>query len=118
CRARQRSAWRPTSAAIRARYRFCSDPAWLASAPPGDTDQEAEADRKTDRGQRTLGDGVLQRLLDRGCGVLRGTHHGAAAFGEIADGAFRRSAGLVVTMARALFGDLAKGVERIGHLAG
>src|SRR5262249_55338974 len=114
CKARQRSAWRPTSAAIRARYRPCSGPAWLASAPPGDADQEAEADRNADRGERTLGNGVLQRLLDRGCGILRGIHHGAAAFGEIADRAFCGGAGLLVAAPRFL----ARGAgERIHHLA-
>src|SRR5712691_11234812 len=83
------------------------------SAPPGDADQETEADRKADRRNRTLDDGVFHRLLQRGRRVLRRIHHGAAALGDVADGVFRGGAGLLVAAARFL----ARGAgERVHHV--
>src|SRR5439155_24512619 len=114
----QRAASRPTRAAIGAKVRACGGLTRLASATPGDAAQEAEAARKAARRDRTLDDGVLQRLLDRGCGVLRRSHHGAAAFGEISDGVFCSGAGLLVAVARPLLGNVREGVERVGDLAG
>src|SRR2546428_1076506 len=50
---------------------------------PGHADQKADTKRQRDSRQRALRDGVFQRLLDRGRGVLGGVHHRAAALGHI-----------------------------------
>src|SRR5262245_8213278 len=73
----------PPAPELKVRRPPASRPARLPA--PGHADQEAEAERETDGRQRALGDDVFQRLLDRGGGIVRRIHHGAAAVRQVVD---------------------------------
>src|SRR5206468_684593 len=66
---------RPIPAALQRRRYFRV----RALPAPGGPDEEADAECDADGCERSLGDRVFQRLLDRTVSILRSAHHGAAA---------------------------------------
>src|SRR6266478_3237857 len=87
-------------------------------SPPSHADQEAEAQRQADGCQRTLGDNVFQRLLDRGSRIGGGVHHRTATLRHFVDRLLRVGARLLVSAAGLLGGGAGKTVEGVSDLIG